>query len=80
MLTLHYQGSDDSFGTFPEVRRTFLDKITGVIWTSLITRVVQDFKKHLSSELADHHVESVIYPQYATKGELTEASINFLEW
>ncbi|POS68623.1 hypothetical protein DHEL01_v212983 [Diaporthe helianthi] len=40
----------------------------------------EDFKTHLSSQLHDHNVESVIYPKYATKGELTEASVNFLEW
>ncbi|KAK2614601.1 hypothetical protein N8I77_001410 [Diaporthe amygdali] len=40
----------------------------------------EDFKRSLSSQLSDHNVESVIYPKYATKGELTEASVNFLEW
>ncbi|KAG8161021.1 hypothetical protein KVR01_009285 [Diaporthe batatas] len=40
----------------------------------------EDLKKHLSSQLSDHNVESVVYPKYATKGELTEASVNFLEW
>ncbi|KAG6355560.1 hypothetical protein INS49_003522 [Diaporthe citri] len=40
----------------------------------------EDFQKLLSSQLSDHNVESVIYPKYATKGELTEASVNFLEW
>ena len=34
----------------------------------------------MSSQLSDHNVESVIYPKYATKGELNEASVNFLEW
>lgn len=34
----------------------------------------------MSSQLADQDVYSVVYPQYATKGELTEASINFLGW
>lgn len=45
-----------------------------------MTKGIQDFKKHLASQLSDHNVESVIYPKYATKGELTEASVNFLEW
>ncbi|KAK7702253.1 hypothetical protein SLS64_009831 [Diaporthe eres] len=40
----------------------------------------EDFKKLISSQLSDHNVESVVYPKYATKGELTEASVNFLEW
>lgn len=34
----------------------------------------------MSSQLPDHDVCSVVYPKYATKGELNEASINFLEW
>lgn len=54
--------------------------LTKVFEILLLTKAVQDFKKHLSSQLTDHHVESVIYPKYATKGELTEASVNFLEW
>ena len=77
MLTLHCQGNNDSFGTFPEVCEPCSNKVPGLIE---LTDAVQDFKKHLSSQLSDHHVESVIYPKYATKGELTEASINFLEW
>ncbi|KAI3392071.1 hypothetical protein diail_6300 [Diaporthe ilicicola] len=40
----------------------------------------EDLKKNLSSQLSDQNVESVIYPKYATKGELSEASVNFLEW
>lgn len=47
---------------------------------SKLTKFVKDLKKHLSSQLSDHNVESVVYPKYATKGELTEASVNFLEW
>lgn len=34
----------------------------------------------MSDELSGHHVESVVYPQYATKGELAQASVNFLDW
>ncbi|KAF3766947.1 hypothetical protein M406DRAFT_252258 [Cryphonectria parasitica EP155] len=40
----------------------------------------EDLKRTVSSELPDHRVESVVYPKYATKGELVEASGNFLEW
>ncbi|ROW04564.1 hypothetical protein VMCG_04948 [Cytospora schulzeri] len=40
----------------------------------------EDLKRTVNIELPDHDVESVIYPQYATKGELAEASVNFLEW
>lgn len=40
----------------------------------------KDLKRTVGSQLPDHHVESVVYPKYATKGELTEASINFLDW
>ena len=54
--------------------------LTKVFEIRLLIKSVQDFKKHLSSQLTDHNVESVIYPKYATKGELTEASVNFLEW
>lgn len=51
------QGSDDSFGSFPE-----------------------DLKRTVRSQLPDNNVESVVYPKYATKGELTQASVNFLDW
>lgn len=54
--------------------------LTNVFESLLLIKAIQDFKKHLSSQLTDHDVESVIYPKYATKGELTEASVNFLEW
>lgn len=54
--------------------------LTKVFEILVLTKAVQDFKKHLSNQLTDHNVESVIYPKYATKGELTEASVNFLEW
>ncbi|KAK7748670.1 hypothetical protein SLS53_000691 [Cytospora paraplurivora] len=40
----------------------------------------KDLRKNVSKELTGHDVESVIYPQYATKGELAEASVVFLEW
>ncbi|PSR82906.1 hypothetical protein BD289DRAFT_461499 [Coniella lustricola] len=43
-------------------------------------RFPEDLKRTVSSELPGHKVESVVYPQYATKGELAQASINFLEW
>lgn len=41
---------------------------------------MQDLKKTVSSQLPDHKVETVVYPKYATKGELAQASTNFLEW
>lgn len=40
----------------------------------------EDLKRTVNSELPAHDVSSVVYPQYATKGELAEASVNFLEW
>lgn len=42
--------------------------------------MVKDLKRTVRSQLPDHHVESIVYPKYATKGELTEASVNFLDW
>lgn len=40
----------------------------------------EELKRTVSSQLPDNNVESVVYPQYATKGELTQASVNFLDW
>ncbi|KAK1773034.1 hypothetical protein QBC45DRAFT_398380 [Copromyces sp. CBS 386.78] len=44
----------------------------------------RDFPKHLkdtvTSNLLDHHVASVVYPKYETKGELTQTTEAFLEW
>ncbi|GAB1320964.1 DUF676 domain-containing protein [Madurella fahalii] len=43
-----------------------------------------DFPKHLKDTIAnnlpDHEVESVVYPKYETKGELTQSTAAFLEW
>lgn len=39
-----------------------------------------DLKRTVGSQLPDHNVETVVYPKYATKGELAEASSTFLEW
>lgn len=44
----------------------------------------RDFPKHLkdtvTSNLLDHHVASVVYPKYETKGELAQTTEAFLEW
>lgn len=42
--------------------------------------MIQDLKRSVAKELPDHRVESVIYPKYETKGELAEATAQFLEW
>ncbi|KAH7176436.1 hypothetical protein EDB81DRAFT_675163 [Dactylonectria macrodidyma] len=39
-----------------------------------------DLKKAVAQQLPDDRVESVVYPQYETKGELAEASAAFLDW
>ncbi|CAN8102242.1 unnamed protein product [Discula destructiva] len=39
-----------------------------------------DLKRTVAGQLPDHNVETVVYPKYATKGELAEASVRFLEW
>ncbi|KAK3681029.1 hypothetical protein B0T22DRAFT_388548 [Podospora appendiculata] len=43
-----------------------------------------DFPKHLEQTVAnnipDHHVTSVVYPKYETKGELEASTAAFLEW
>ncbi|PKS06039.1 hypothetical protein jhhlp_007873 [Lomentospora prolificans] len=39
-----------------------------------------DLKKRVSEQLPDHRVESVVYPKYETKGDLSQASEAFLEW
>ncbi|KAH8898947.1 hypothetical protein GQ53DRAFT_607222, partial [Thozetella sp. PMI_491] len=44
----------------------------------------RDFPDHLKALVADkldgHHVESIVYPKYETRGELTQSTAAFLEW
>ncbi|KAH7305804.1 hypothetical protein B0I35DRAFT_443313 [Stachybotrys elegans] len=40
----------------------------------------QDLKEAVGKQIPDHHVESIVYPKYETKGELPMASAAFLEW
>ncbi|KAL2021723.1 hypothetical protein VTK56DRAFT_6666 [Thermocarpiscus australiensis] len=44
----------------------------------------RDFPNHLkdtvTKNLPDHHVASVVYPKYETKGELGQTTAAFLEW
>ncbi|OHF02555.1 hypothetical protein CORC01_02250 [Colletotrichum orchidophilum] len=39
-----------------------------------------DLKRSVTKQLPDHHVESIVYPQYETKGELAQATDAFLSW
>ncbi|EOO03828.1 hypothetical protein UCRPA7_673 [Phaeoacremonium minimum UCRPA7] len=39
-----------------------------------------DLKTTVSAQLPDHRVESVVYPKYETKGELSECTAGFLDW
>ncbi|CAI4213199.1 unnamed protein product [Parascedosporium putredinis] len=40
----------------------------------------EDLKKLVSEQLPDDHVESIVYPKYETKGDLSQASEALLEW
>lgn len=40
----------------------------------------QDLKVLVGKKLPDHSVESVVYPKYETKGELSQATEQFLLW
>ncbi|KAK1688995.1 hypothetical protein BDP55DRAFT_510040, partial [Colletotrichum godetiae] len=39
-----------------------------------------DLKRSVTKQLPDHRVESIVYPQYETKGELAQATEAFLSW
>ncbi|KAF4776053.1 hypothetical protein HER10_EVM0003182 [Colletotrichum scovillei] len=39
-----------------------------------------DLKRSVTKQLPDHRVESIVYPQYETKGELAQATEAFLAW
>ncbi|KAK2041674.1 hypothetical protein LZ31DRAFT_586325 [Colletotrichum somersetense] len=39
-----------------------------------------DLKRSVTKQLPDHRVESIVYPQYETKGELAQAAEAFLSW
>jgi pimeloyl-ACP methyl ester carboxylesterase len=39
-----------------------------------------DLEQQVAKRLPDHHVQSVIYPKYETKGELAQATEAFVEW
>lgn len=43
-----------------------------------------EFPRHLegsvAKDLPDHHVSSIVYPKYETKGELGQSTEAFLEW
>ncbi|GJC87610.1 hypothetical protein ColLi_10448 [Colletotrichum liriopes] len=39
-----------------------------------------DLKRSVTKQLPDHRVESTVYPQYETKGELAQATEAFLSW
>ncbi|WYZ37667.1 hypothetical protein EsH8_II_001173 [Colletotrichum jinshuiense] len=39
-----------------------------------------DLKRTVTKQLPDHRVESIVYPQYETKGELAQATEAFLGW
>ncbi|KFA56207.1 hypothetical protein S40293_00095 [Stachybotrys chartarum IBT 40293] len=39
-----------------------------------------DLKVNVAKQLPAHHVESLVYPQYETSGELPKATEAFLEW
>ncbi|KAK1634232.1 hypothetical protein BDP81DRAFT_432414 [Colletotrichum phormii] len=39
-----------------------------------------DLKRSVTKQLPDHWVESIVYPQYETKGELAQATEAFLSW
>ncbi|KAJ0322751.1 hypothetical protein COL5a_008576 [Colletotrichum fioriniae] len=40
----------------------------------------KDLKRSVTKQLPDHRVESIVYPQYETKGELAQATEAFLAW
>jgi hypothetical protein len=40
----------------------------------------EDLKRIVSEKVADQNVESVVYPRYETKGELTQSTEQFLSW
>ncbi|CAG9993923.1 unnamed protein product [Clonostachys byssicola] len=40
----------------------------------------EHLQHHVGKQLPDHHVESVVYPKYETKGELEQATEAFVEW
>ena len=40
----------------------------------------QDLKDAVSQQLPEHKVETVVYPKYETKGELSQATESFLTW
>lgn len=39
-----------------------------------------DLQRLVGKQLPDHRVESVVYPKYETKGELSQATDAFVEW
>lgn len=39
-----------------------------------------DLERQVSKQLPEHHVQSVVYPKYDTKGELEQATAGFVEW
>ncbi|KAH9890167.1 hypothetical protein F4778DRAFT_773141 [Xylariomycetidae sp. FL2044] len=39
-----------------------------------------DLQKRVADKLPEHHVESIVYPKYETKGELRECCDAFLSW
>lgn len=43
-------------------------------------RFPEDLEREVGRELEGHHVESVVYPKYETKGELLQCTTKFLEW
>ncbi|KAK1981476.1 hypothetical protein LZ30DRAFT_689156 [Colletotrichum cereale] len=40
----------------------------------------KDLKRSVTKQLPDHRIESIVYPQYETKGELAQATEAFLSW
>ncbi|KAF5018791.1 hypothetical protein F66182_9209 [Fusarium sp. NRRL 66182] len=45
-----------------------------------LTSTIKDLKKAVAKELPEDKVESIVYPQYETTGELAQAAEAFLEW
>lgn len=40
----------------------------------------QDLKVQVAKKLLDHSVESVVFPKYETKGELSQSTEQLLSW
>ncbi|KDN67575.1 hypothetical protein CSUB01_03629 [Colletotrichum sublineola] len=72
-----FKGNNNTFQDFPNVSHFSASARLDV---DLIGPPPQDLKRSVTKQLPDHRVESIVYPQYETKGELAQATEAFLSW